>query len=65
MIISSEQVKKLLLELLNSAPFKGEHAEFISAVKREVSTATVESALKVVESEPQDCTASARMMEHK
>lgn len=41
MLISSEKLKKLLLDLLNQAAFPGSMAEFIVEAKREVRDAEI------------------------
>lgn len=41
MEVSSEQVKRFLLELIDTSTFPGKMAEFVVLVKKEVQSATV------------------------
>lgn len=41
MEVSSEQVKRFLLELIDTSTFPGKIAEFVAMVKKEVQSATV------------------------
>lgn len=62
MIVSSQNVKNFLLDVINKAQIPGQYAEFVAAVKAEVVDAQI--------APPQDVggidqTASDRMMSHK
>jgi hypothetical protein len=43
MILSSPDVKKFLLEVIDQAAFPGRHAEFVASVKAEVASATFDA----------------------
>jgi len=62
MIVSNENVKKFLFDLLNQASFPGNLVEFVAAVKREVATAQVEPPIDA--GGQVDGTASARRDSH-
>lgn len=60
MIVSNENVKKFLLDVINQTNFPGAIAEFVQSVKFEVSTAKTQSV------KPQSgCTASELMENEK
>lgn len=56
MVVSSPQVQKFLLELIESASYPGKIVEFVSAVKQEVIAAKIERPVSstVFEMEPSD-----------
>jgi len=56
MIVSSENVKKFLLDVINQTNFPGAMTEFVSAVKLEVARAETEKARPQI-----GCTASELM----
>ena len=43
MTVSTEQVKKFLLEVINQSSYPGHMSEFVSVVKKEVTEATIEA----------------------
>lgn len=62
MIVSSEGVKKFLHDVIQQTNFPGHLSEFVSDVKREITTAKIDLPENVSEI---DGTASARMDSHR
>lgn len=46
MIVSSENVKRFLLEVIEQAAFPGKMVEFVAAVKGEISAAEIDDAYR-------------------